>query len=141
MGDGEHTSPTPASTSTAMYPFPWSKPTTIPGSTPSYGAPRYPLGSSLAGKYPQGVSSLTGSRLAPGSAYSLNGASNLLKIKQESGEEDELEDDGYGDGTKAGADSSDPPSMGLRQTLQKLAQLLQESVAHSNGDGEPAGAG
>lgn len=62
-----------------------------------------------------------------------------MRVKQESGEEDELEDDDD-DGVKCaiGAGQGDAP-MTLRQTLTKLAQLLADSVKRENE--EPGGAG
>lgn len=144
MGDSDPAlnSPPGASSSSTHYPFPWSRPTTIPGST----APRYP---STSGKlFPGSLSSLPNRSLSgKGKGKSID---HLLRIKQESGDEDELEDDsdtnGHLTGRRngngvAGEDGAKP--MGLRETLEKLAKLLAESVEQHDeqAGGDPVGAG
>jgi len=131
MGENENPSPPAPSTSTS-YPFPWSKPTAIPSSANSYGSARYPSqpgvrpGTSASSTLP------TGSRLFGGSK------GNLVLIKQESGEEDELEDDDE-DAERVVNVGQGAAPMTLRQTLTKLAQLLADSVKQEND--EPGGAG
>jgi len=63
---------------------------------------------------------------------------NLVLIKQESGEEDELEDDDD-DAERVVNVGQGAAPMTLRQTLTKLAQLLADSVKQEND--EPGGAG
>lgn len=131
MGENENPSPPAPSTSTS-YPFPWSKPTAIPSSANSYGSARY---SSQPGIRPGTSASPTlpsGSRLFGGSK------GNLVHVKQESGEEDELEDDEEDAKHVVNVGQGGGP-MTLRQTLTKLAQLLADSVKQEND--EPGGAG
>lgn len=76
---------------------------------------------------------------AKGGPSSIN---HLLRIKQESGDEDdELEDDPRQSILMASPLAASAPPMTIRETLHKLSQLLAESVAYANGDGDPAGAG
>lgn len=148
MGDGDPASGSPpagGSSSNSHYPFPWSRPTTIPGST---SAVRYPTpGGKL---FPGSLSSLPNrpsSALYAGGKGKGKSIDRLLRIKQESGDEDELEDDsdtngrpGRRNGNGVAGEDGNPP-MTLRETLEKLAKLLAESVEHEQAGGDPAGAG
>jgi hypothetical protein len=78
------------------------------------------------------------SALPSGSHLCRGGKGDLVHVKQESGEEDELEDD-YDEIKLAMIGGQGDAPMTLRQTLTKLAQLLADSVKKEND--EPGGAG
>lgn len=83
---------------------------------------------------------LSASSALPSGSRSLEGGKDaLVHVKQESGEEDELEDDDDDEAQYAMSAVQGDAPMTLRQTLTKLAQLLADSVKRENG--EPGGAG